>query len=52
LPPGRGDYNLLNGEAGTGADALAPIPEPGTFMLLGSGIAALYAHVRRRKRQL
>ena len=51
LPPGRGDYNLLNAEAGTAVNALAPIPEPASLLLLGSGLAAAGALVRRRKRQ-
>jgi hypothetical protein len=50
-PPGFGDYNLLSDEAGT-ANGLAPVPEPGTLALFGSGLAALYYRAKRRKQQL
>jgi hypothetical protein len=32
-----------------GAPAATPVPEPGTMMLIGSGVAALVAKVRRRR---
>jgi hypothetical protein len=32
-------------------DALAPVPEPGTIALLGTGLVALYGSVRRRRKQ-
>jgi hypothetical protein len=47
-PPGIGDYNLLSTEAGTG-QSYAPIPEPGSIALLGSGLVGLYAAMRRRR---
>ena len=48
-PPTIGDYNLLNSEAST-AQGFAPIPEPGTLALFGSGLYGLYK-VRKRKKQ-
>jgi hypothetical protein len=47
-PPGIGDYNLLSTEAGTG-QSYAPIPEPGSIALLGSGLVGLYAAMRRHR---
>jgi hypothetical protein len=47
-PPTIGDYNLLNGEAGT-AQGFAPVPEPGTMMLTASGLYVLYRRVKKRR---
>jgi hypothetical protein len=47
-PPTIGDYNLLNGEAGT-AEGFAPVPEPGTLMLTASGLYALYRRTKKRR---
>ena len=50
-PPDLRAYDLLSPDAGVGtAQTLGPIPEPGSFVLLGSGLAGLYAAVRRRRR--
>jgi hypothetical protein len=47
-PPTIKNYHLT-GQPGTGtAESYAPTPEPGSLMLLGSGVAALYGAVRRR----
>jgi hypothetical protein len=44
--------NLIGGQAGTGTGSAdtAPIPEPGTLLLLGSGIAGLVGFGRRERR--
>jgi hypothetical protein len=44
--------NLMGGFAGTGTGSAdtAPIPEPGTLLLLGSGIAGLVGFGRRGRR--
>jgi hypothetical protein len=47
-PPSIGDYNLLSTEAGS-AHGLAPVPEPGSIALLGSGLVGLYTAIRRRR---
>ena len=53
LPPGKlRAYNLVGDhsfETGTAA-SLAPVPEPGSIALLGSGLVGLYAAMRRRQR--
>ena len=52
-PPGIGDFNLIGREAGTAqsyAPVSAPIPEPGSIALIGSGLVGLYAAKRRRRR--
>jgi hypothetical protein len=46
--PGLGDYNLSTSDVGT-ATSYAPIPEPGSIALLGSGLVGLYAAIRRRR---
>jgi hypothetical protein len=50
------DEDLQNGVVDEGAGGntnvpAAPIPEPGTMLLLGSGLAAVAAKARRRKAQ-
>jgi hypothetical protein len=44
--------NLLGGQAGTGSGSAdtAPIPEPTTLLLLGSGIAGIVGFGRRARR--
>ena len=49
-PPGARAYDLLSPDFGIGtAQTLGPIPEPGSFVLLGSGLAGLYAAIRQRR---
>lgn len=52
LPPTIKNYNslsLLPFELGS-AQGLAPVPEPGSIALFGSGLVWLYARMRRRNR--
>jgi hypothetical protein len=49
-PPGLGTYSIDGSDQGEG-DSWAPTPEPGSLALLGSGLAALYGSVRRRRSQ-
>ena len=47
-PREGGNYNLTASSTGT-AQSFFPAPEPGSMVLLGSGLAVLYGAARRRR---
>ena len=48
LAPGEILGNVIGGSVGSG-DVVGPVPEPGTWMLLASGLAVLVVYRRRRR---
>jgi len=50
--PGHTNYGIYNGDQVTSASfQLETVPEPGSLVLLGSGVLALAAAARRRRRR-
>ena len=51
-PPGVDDLATISFIAAAAVPAVAPTPEPGTLLLLGSGVAALLGRRARRRQQV